>query len=321
MEKNKKVLFVTEKWCDAGRPEKGLTNNYHNLFRTFESTFPDISYSIAHMDEYALLKQKNIDSFLPSLIDKISPDIIIFSLLGKSHLNPSEVSFRHAKDAGCKTVFIWPDVFDGWGRSEIMKLNEKNLADLHVCWASEQNLDNDYDNLLWTWTPEDETLYFPLENGEKADIDVSFVGSPRYAERQNYLNYLLGTDIKINIAGGQREESLAPFKYAELIRRSKINLNFPGGPDGYDQVKGRVFETLASRSLLMERKNSATSQYLTDGKHYITFENESDLEEKIRYYLKHEEEREQIANDGYSLFKERYTAEIFWKNVMKELGE
>jgi len=320
MEKNKKVLFVTEKWCDAN-PDKGLTNNYHNLFRTFKNTFPETKFNIVHMDEYSLIKKKHIDTFLPTLVDRTEPDLIVFSLLGKSHLNPSETSYEHIREKGCKTVFIWADVFDGWGIPEIEELNEKGFANLHVCWASERNFDKDCNNLIWTWTPEDETLYFPLEKEKEQDIDVSFIGSPRYMERQKYLTYLLGTDIKINIAGGQREESLTPPKYAELIRRSKINLNFPGGPDGYDQVKGRVFETLASRSLLMERKNSATTQYLTPEEHYVVFENESDLEEKIKYYLQHEEERKQIANNGYELFKERYTAEIFWNNVMKELGE
>lgn len=59
MEKNNpKVLFVTEKWCDAD-PSKGLTNNYHNLFKTFSNTFPEAQYNIVHLDEYSMVK-KNI---------------------------------------------------------------------------------------------------------------------------------------------------------------------------------------------------------------------------------------------------------------------
>ena len=40
-----KVLFITEKWCDA-IPEKGLTNNFHNLFGTFKKNNPDIHFSL-----------------------------------------------------------------------------------------------------------------------------------------------------------------------------------------------------------------------------------------------------------------------------------
>ena len=43
-----KVLFITEKWCDA-IPEKGLTNNFHNLFGTFKKNNPDIHFSLLHL--------------------------------------------------------------------------------------------------------------------------------------------------------------------------------------------------------------------------------------------------------------------------------
>ena len=83
MEKNKKnVLFVTEKWCDAN-PLKGLTNNYHNLFKTFKACYPEVPFNIIHLDEYSLTKKKHIDTFLPTLIDNLAPSLVVFSLLGK----------------------------------------------------------------------------------------------------------------------------------------------------------------------------------------------------------------------------------------------
>ena len=78
---NVKVLFITEKWCDAD-PNKGLTNNYHNLFKTFENVFPHAKFSIVHLDEYSMLKKKHIDNFIPTLSDRVEPEIVIFSLLG-----------------------------------------------------------------------------------------------------------------------------------------------------------------------------------------------------------------------------------------------
>ena len=102
MEKNNpKVLFVTEKWCDAD-PNKGLTNNYHNLFRTFKAVFPETKFNIVHMDEYSLIKKKHIDAFLPTLIDRVEPDLMIFSLLGKSHLNPSDTSYEYIREMAVK---------------------------------------------------------------------------------------------------------------------------------------------------------------------------------------------------------------------------
>ena len=312
MEKSKKVLFVTEKWCDAD-PSKGITNNYHNLFKTFKSKYPTTQFSIIHMDEYYVRKKKHIDTFLPSVIDKFDPSVVVFSLLGKSPLNPTDESLSYIKSKGCKTVFMWPDLFDGWGLPQVEDLNSKELADLHVCWGSERNVE-DIENLIWLWAPQDETMYHP---DEEKTINTSFLGSPRYEERQRYLTSLLTGGVEIFIGGGQREEGLSASQYAENIRKSKISLNFPSGPDGYDQCKGRVWEILATKTLLLERANEATKNYLKPNVHYVEFTSEEDLKEKINYYLENDKEREQIALKGHEEYKKKYTSDIFWSKIMK----
>jgi len=319
MTQKTKVLFVTEKWCDAD-PNKGLTNNYHNLFNTFKNVFPYAKFSIVHIDEYSMVKKKHIDSFLPTLIDRLEPQIVIFSLLGKSHLNPTEVSYEYIKSKGCKTVFMWPDMFEGWGIPQIEELNNSGFADLHVCWGSERNLNKEYNNLIWLWAPQDDNLYYPINDGEKS-INVSFLGSPRYAERQEYLTHLLTTGAEVFIGGGQREQGFTAAKYAKLMRESKISLNFPEGPEGNDQCKGRVWEILATKSLLLERKNSAIENYLKPGIHYVEFENKEDLIDKIQYYLDNDDERRYISEKGHKLYKRKYNASIFWNTIMENLNE
>ena len=46
---NPTILFVTEKWCDAD-PSKGLTNSYHNLFKTYENVYPNSHFDIIHFE-------------------------------------------------------------------------------------------------------------------------------------------------------------------------------------------------------------------------------------------------------------------------------
>ena len=318
MKNNPRVLFITEKWCDAN-PQLGLTNNYHNLFNSFKNTFPQIHFDIIHIDEFSLLKKKHIDTFIPTVLERAAPDVVIFSLLGKSHLNPTDASYNAIRQSNCKTVFMWPDMFDGWGIPQIKELNSKKYADLHVCWGSERNVDADCNNLLWLWAPQDKTLYHTASPDDKS-IDVSFLGSPRYAERQRYLSFLLKSDINAFIGAGQRERRISAPEYASLMRQSKISLNFPEGPDGYDQCKGRVWEILASGCLLMERANEATRNYLTPDVHYVEFKDEADLSKKIKYYLENEKEREYIARRGNEIYNSKFNAEVFWKTVTTELG-
>ena len=214
---------------------------------------------------------------------------------------------------------MWPDMFEGWGIPQIEEFNEKGFADLHVCWGSERNVTAEYENLIWLWAPQDETLYYPIDDAQRS-IGVSFLGSPRYAERQKYLTHLLTSGTQVHIGGGQREEGLTANRYAELMRHSKISLNFPEGPEGHDQCKGRVWEILATKSLLLERKNNATENFLTPSVHYVEFENETDLVEKIKYYLDNEKERGYIAQKGYDIYKEKYNATVFWNTIMERLA-
>jgi hypothetical protein len=307
------ILFVTEKWCD-GVPQGGLTNNYHNLFGTFKNTNPDKKIRILHLDEVAFVLKTHIDNVIPKVVEKEQPKIVIFSLLGKSNLNPTIKTYEYLKNKNIKMIFMWPDIGLDWGRPEITSYLKK-YADLHICWGSENNLDIK-EKILWLWCPQDETLYKPSASKE---IEVSFIGSTRYEERARYLKYLLDNKINVKIDGGQREAKLTPEKYADLISKTKINLNFPYCPSGFDQCKGRVWEILATKGFLLERKNKATERMLTPGKDYVEYLNEADLINKIKYYLEHEEERKKIEEQGYKTYKEKYSAKIFWETVFKEI--
>jgi hypothetical protein len=305
-----KVLFVTEKWCD-GLPHMGLTNNYHNLFSTFKNTQPETEFSVIHLDECAHVLKTHIDNVLPKAINKFNPNIVVFSLLGKSPLNPTERSFSFLKEKNIKMIFMWPDIGVDWGRPEI-EGSLKPFADLHVCWGSENNL-NLKEKILWMWCPQDENLFNP---SQEKTIPVSFIGSPRYHERMRYLQFLINSNVNVTIDGGQREKRLSPKEYADLIRKTKINLNFPYSPSGFDQCKGRVWEILATKGFLLERKNSATERMLTPGKDYVDYTDEADLLNKINYFLAHEEERRAIEEHGFKTYNEKYSAKIFWDRAL-----
>lgn len=307
-----KVLFITEKWCD-GIPQRGLTNNYHNLFGTFKNSYPDSNFNILHLDECAHLLKTHIDNVLPEVYKKVKPDIVIFSLLGKSDLNPTKYSYNFLKDKNVKMIFMWPDIGIDWGKPQIE--NElKTFADLHVSWGAENNLKED--KLLSLWAPQDEKLYFPVEECEKT-IDCSFIGSTRYEERERYLKYLVNNKVNVHIDGGQREKKLTPKQYASLIQKTKININFPFSPSGFDQCKGRVWEILATGGFLLERKNLATKNFLTPQHDYVEYSDENDLKEKINYYLKNEEERIKIQQNGFKTYKLKYSSKIFWDLILK----
>ena len=128
--------------------------------------------------------------------------------------------------------------------------------------------------------------------------------------------------IQVYVRGGQREEKLPPTLYAEYIRSCKIGLNFPWSPFlNTDQCKGRVYEIIASNSMLLERKNEATAKILRPGIDYVEFTDPDNLIDKINYYLNNEEERVKIADSGYRTFHSKYSATKFWEAVIGRMRE
>ena len=81
-----------------------------------------------------------------------------------------------------------------------------------------------------------------------------------------------------------------------------------------------MWEILASRSMMLERKNDSTSKMLTPGEDYVEYENVEDLKNKINYYLNNPEERDKIASRGHETYKEKYTATHFWKKTFGAIG-
>jgi hypothetical protein len=311
------VLFVTEKWCD-GTPELALTNNFHNLFNTFSQTQPKYRFNTMHLDEAPVVFGRHVNDILVEYCRQWKVDIIVFCLLGGSPYNPSNEVYRQLRAMGVYLVFMWPDTGPGWGTQSIKDLD--GLSDLHISWDNPHSeFHNSFTfpaNHLNLWVPQDKYLFYKQRFQQ---LEVSFIGSPRYYDRQMFLSNLIQKYPKVHIRGGQREEKLTPEQYAELIRHSKISINFSLSPAMFFQTKGRVFEVLACGSMLLEFANPATRKLLTPDKDYVEFDSPDTLVEKILYYTEHQEERAKIAEQGWKTYQEKYTSQRFWDTIMERI--
>jgi hypothetical protein len=311
--KIQKVLFITEKWCD-GDPRKGITNSYHNLFGTFAFSFPDVQLSVVHLDEIMVMHRQHIDTVIPHILESYTPDLVIVSHLGSSPMNPTVKSYELIKQKNIPICFTWPDTRD-WVIDAINELDK--IADLHVSFGGEEEnpINQKHINL---WAPQDPSLYYP----DNKFIPVSFTGSLQgnYTYRREYIKYLIDNKAPIIVAGGQREQGLVAEEYARIVRSSHMCINFPeSAKPGFDQIKGRVFEILASQSLLLEKKNKITSRYLTPGIHYVEYTDHLDLLDKINYYSSNINECLNIAKQGKQIYEDSYNPKIFWNKIMKKM--
>ena len=87
-------------------------------------------------------------------------------------------------------------------------------------------------------------------------------------------------------------------KVSVLYSSSKINLNFTiQSCVDYDTITLRLFEILACKGFCISDR-TPSAEKLLDGCVVFT-DGGKDLEEKIKYYLKHPAERAAIAQKGY----------------------
>lgn len=105
--------------------------------------------------------------------------------------------------------------------------------------------------------------------------------------------------VNRGMAGSTKESSF-------IFRYSKINLNITlrcirSG------IPLRAFEIMGSGGFLLTNYQEDFLEYFEPGVDFVYYESQEDLMEKVEYYLKHEEERRQIAQNGYKKVKKYHT--------------
>lgn len=132
----------------------------------------------------------------------------------------------------------------------------------------------------------DENLHRPTDSILR-NIDVLFVGyiSPR---RKKILDEI-SRHYKVTVASAFGEEMV------NYVNRAKIVLNIH--VSDVTDTETRVFEVLGCKRFLLTEKLSPENPFSES--ELVQYEGLTDLLDKIGYYLRHDDEREQIAQNGH----------------------
>lgn len=87
-----------------------------------------------------------------------------------------------------------------------------------------------------------------------------------------------------------------------------------------DDLNMRFFEVLSSGSFLLTNwiPNPIVSE--NDGKYFATYKTMEEAIDKTKYYLEHEDEREEIAKSGYEWFMNNHTYEHRFKEILEVIN-
>lgn len=111
----------------------------------------------------------------------------------------------------------------------------------------------------------------------------------------------------------------SPFeKIFEIYGKSKIAINMDYSPIG-NSVLNRAYEIMESGTFCLARSRPELASFFSIGKEVISFNSDSDFNEKAKYYLRHETERENIGKRGYKGVRSRHTYSRRFTELFKEL--
>jgi len=173
----------------------------------------------------------------------------------------------------------------------------------------------------------DSSLFFRPKKIIK-DIDVSFVGAVKKADRLSYIESLEKAGVNVQVFGkGSSNGFISKEKMVEIFQRSKICLNFtkifiPRFIDDsfplqkfLTQSKGRPSEIFLSGSFcLSEYSGDYISLFRDEFGDFLTFKNIDELKSIIERLLHNDLELNSLSDRGYKI-----ASDISSENVINEI--
>jgi len=169
--------------------------------------------------------------------------------------------------------------------------------------------------------------------GTPKSIDVSFVGAMRNkVGRGEYAEALRTAGINIQAFGlGTPAGFVSRNEAIDVYRRSRINLNFTGGSvvTPFDHqlginrrirgVKGRCQMIALCGSFVLSEYAPGIERLFDIGREIDVFHDRAELADKVRYYLAHESEREEMAAKAHARARAQYEERDFGRNLARSL--
>ena len=272
--------------------ENRSTNN--SQARGFEAAGHEV-FRYSFRDRAAAIGDKNRDMELVDVVDKHSPDLVVFSKCAEIDLNAIvEICSRH------RSCY--------WYMDPITSLREDYVQKAKHCTFAVTAIPNTLESFLrvnknsfWVYEGFDHTVDKPHDIEKQ--FDVSFIGS-LHSERNAMLSNLDPNVVNITSAYGTM--------HAQAVCASRINLNVSTSGAASD----RVFKVMAAGGFLMSTDWEGRSEMFVDGEHLVIYRDKSDLQKKITYYLNHSVEADVIASNGMKEVQ-KYNRDEWAKNIIK----
>ena len=293
-----------------------ISEEFYMLDQTLKEA--NIKFDIYFWDKFFSYKNSTDTTFIKTVINNNYEVVVLSSWSKDNFFFPSEKSLLKLRKRGIKIINIeWDSCSKLFVSKKIIQSN---------CFDKIVLVDNpalNLKNFNLKFKEKFLKLFGPFPSNliktSNKSIDMGFVG--RISSYRDYrVEYLKEIQLKnLPILNFNTDSfQLSWDEYFNLISKFKITLNFSQSVD-YHQLKARVFQSMWSKSLLLETVNSQTSTLFQEGYDYISFNSKEDLIDKYRYFIKNTNELNEIANNGYKTVQRNYNSAIFWSKIFESI--
>jgi spore maturation protein CgeB len=303
-----KVLCIFGKYT-YGDPARGVTAEY----AAFLPALHRLGHCVVHIDSSDRAQYRSfgaLNSEVVATIHREKPDVVL-TVQRNYELWTETLDFIRFT-LGCATVSWTTD--DSWKYREVSRFigpHYDAMATTYEYRMEAYRRDGVAHPLLTQWAATADGLTEPMP-AKACMWDVTFVGAC-YGYRGTMAKKLAQAGIEVEYFGhGWSNGVVAAEEIPRIVRESRISLNFSGPGvwgKGPNQIKARTFDVPGAGGFLLTETAPGIETYYIIGREIEVFTNSRDAIQKIRYYLAHPEQRDEITWAGWTRTREEHTYE------------
>jgi spore maturation protein CgeB len=339
-----KVLLLASMY-NEGLQSRGFSYEYHNLFQSLER----IVDPVIVFDFMQVLKQRGREQMNRALLETVlaeRPDVAIVAPY-TDQLIPEVIDEinHHTTTVGYFFDDVWRIEYARFWAGHFSFVTTSDVNGVM------KFRDAGHDNVIYSPFACNHRVFVKSDLPKKND--VSFVGQ-YHPYRAWYLHHLRRAGIRVQVWGqGWGTGRLSQDQMVAAFNQSRINLNLSNSkswdmryvttvarpirdslrawrdslrglhqPDAKvrEQVKGRHFEINACGGFQLSYYVEGLERHYRIGEEVALYASPEELVEKVRYYLKHEDEREAIAQRGYERTLRDHSMEERFRQIFVRIG-
>ncbi len=318
-----KILYIGLKW-DYGKKEQGPSFEQMNIEAGLRQCANDgmFDLKVLHPDDMSKdeLRQRMADLILSS-----APPDIIWQVPFNDHIDVPHEMLRLAK---LKDIICIDWECDASWKFDNFILGRRDLYTHFITTHSStipwyQKHGMKVIKSQWAGSP----IYQRDPSIEKK-YDITLIGQ-KHGIRPQIVSAIHNAGIDLHLFGRYWDDGFRNnhgyIDFEDMIKifqqsRICLNLSAPWSGQGLAQLKARVWEITQLGQFQLTTPADDLENYFIPDKEIVIANSITDLIDKIKYYLVHDEERETIAQAGY----ERTQRDHQWSNrivdILKEVG-